>query len=232
MNTSMIIDKILNIRLHTFLLFISTGLILFLPVTYISPLEVSSIPNITIYTYSITNTTVSQRLYEDSDDVSYLGRTWNISISLNTNSTTNINFTFGATYYSKWEGPKSFTLIPGATIHAIYVQHFVTDAVGHWWLDYSLSNSSKHGSGIFTIQMTNPGYYVYHGLGEVYASNITAWLETGRNSKSTSDTTPITNSSTMTTDTTKTTTTATPVRFMTIVLGITIIFVRRRKGRI
>ncbi|MHA1996349.1 MAG: hypothetical protein ACW97Z_17600 [Candidatus Hodarchaeales archaeon] len=219
-------------RSQVFLFLLSAGLILFLPYTSFAPFKGSAISEITLNTFTITNTTSSQRLFEDGDHPSHIGITWNVSISTNSNSTTSLNFTFNATYPT-WEGPKSFELAPGTSFNAIYVQHLVTDAVGRWWIDYSLNDSTKSGSGSFSVQLTNPGYDVDRGTGEIYIENITAWLETQSQAKSTTSTSMSSSTTESTTDTTTTTTsTTTPVRLMTIVLGITIIFVRRRKGRI
>jgi hypothetical protein len=182
--------------------------------------------------FSLHSSNSTKRLFEEFPSPNYLGSTWNILISLHSNSTTGVRFTFGGGTFDYWEGPEEFEIIPNGNFSATYIQHYVSDFLVPWGLDYSLLDPAKNASGTFSVQQTNQGYYLNPGTGTIYISNITAWLE----SRSQTTSPPSSSMSSSTTEstidpTTTTTVTTTPVRFMTIVLGITIVLVRRRKGR-
>ncbi|MHA1995275.1 MAG: hypothetical protein ACW97Z_12095 [Candidatus Hodarchaeales archaeon] len=173
-------------------------------------------------TFSIANTTSSQQLCQEYDSTCCIGTTWNITIYIHANSTSTINFEFYPQDPNRipeiWEGKKSFEVAPNETYSGEYIQHVVSDNVGHWWIDYSLSDPTKKASGTYTLEKTNPGYSVFVGTGNIYVGNITAWLE------SQGQTTHLTD------NVTTTTSSITPfLEIMTISLSILVIGYSRRK---
>lgn len=174
----------------------------------------SSRSSLHLGTFSISNTTSSQRLgeFEASDKI---GATWNLSLSLHANSTSWVNFQFGATN-NKWEGPTEFQISPNGTLNTfstLYIQHLVSDSLGSWWLDYSLDESSKQANGIYSVKKIHNGYTVDYGTGDYYVSDISKWLEERSQSKPISTTTSNTTS----------------IHLFPLFLSVFIIFRRRRK---
>ncbi|MHA2164398.1 MAG: hypothetical protein ACXAAT_00915 [Candidatus Hodarchaeales archaeon] len=171
-------------------------------------------------TFNIDNTNSTQRLFQKWPE--YIGSTWNVSIFLSPNSTSGVKFVFGTNfgyYYSYWEGPKEFEVHPNETYNAIYVQHYESDAVVDWWMDYSLLEPTKNASGEYAIQKTNAGYLANVGTGETYIENITAWLLSQSKSMTTSSTTiPSTH-------------TSPSIGLATILVGATIVISRRVRKR-
>ena len=133
--------------------------------------------------FSVSNTTSSVRLLEQSAELPYLGKTWNVSIHILPNSTSGVsvefnahNKHFGNPAQFTWEGPEIFEIAPNETYNTKYVQHMVSDDMGSWWLDYRLLDPTKQANGVYSIHVTNVGYYVDIGLGNLYKSDITDWL--------------------------------------------------------
>ena len=90
--------------------------------------------------------------------------------------------------------------------------------MGHWWIDYSLSDPTKKARGTYTIEKTNPGYSVFVGTGNIYVGNITAWLESQGQSTHPTD------------NVTTTTSLIAPfLEIMTISLSVLVIGYSRRK---
>jgi hypothetical protein len=152
----------------------------------------------------------------------YVGSTWNVSIFLFPNSTSGLKFQFGTIfggYYSYWEGPREFEVTPNQNYTVTYIQHHQSDAVVEWFLNYTLLESSMNASGTYSFFQTNYGYPAAIGTGEIYVVNITAWLETRDLTTSTTSTTTTTTESTSS------------LGFITILLGITVVQLRRRPKR-
>ncbi|MHA2096488.1 MAG: hypothetical protein ACW98F_17855 [Candidatus Hodarchaeales archaeon] len=195
-------------------------------ILFVFPLfPVSTVPTIIVYNFNISNTPSFQRLCEYEDSHCCIGTTWNVSIYVHSNSTSAVEFQFGS-LESSWEGNRSFIVSPNNSYTSVYVQHLVSDNIGTWWIDYGLVNPTGNASGTFTVQKINEGYSVWVGTGHLYVSNITAWLESLSQPKSTVDTTPTTDGTT-----TDPTTLTTPLSLTTILLGVTVVFSRRLRKR-
>ncbi|MHA2075561.1 MAG: hypothetical protein ACW97X_13150 [Candidatus Hodarchaeales archaeon] len=136
--------------------------------------------------FSITNTTESRYLFEDYIWGVNIGATWNLTIHVNANSTSAINFLL-IEYSNWWEGIRDFRIHPGQTFTNNYTQHGVSDDMPYFYFNYSLEESMKNASGTYHFTLVHPGYHSVFGTGSLYVHNITAWLSKKESSTSSSD---------------------------------------------
>ena len=210
----------LNVKFFLLVVVMSFGLLTLLPWLSVSTSQPNSIKGTLNEAFSIGKTNSSTRLLRQSPVPGHIGSTFNLSISLSSNSTSGVHFVFGAyDYYAYWEGPKEFDLAPNESYNAIYVQHFASDAGAPFWIDYSLTTPTLNASGMFSIKRIHVGYFVNVGTGELYIENITAWLLSQPKSTTTSSTT------------TPSTHTTTSIELATILVGVTVVFLRRIRKR-
>lgn len=177
--------------------------------------------------FSISNTTDSYVLFENLVCTTMIGTTWNLTITVDSFSSSEVNFTFESSAREWFEGVKEFQVSPNNTISELYVAHGVSDDIPHFNFHYTLVESVKKASGTYQIDRIHPGYPVNVGTGHTYIPNITAWLE--GQSKTTSVST-----SSRPTDHDSTESIATsPLSYTVVLIGITgiVIFHRKRNRK-
>ncbi|MCK4848553.1 MAG: hypothetical protein KAT16_05995 [Candidatus Heimdallarchaeota archaeon] len=149
--------------------------------------RVSAIVSLT-GSFSLDNTSESKTLVGGDGIIgSQIGETWDLTIDVHSNSTTNINFSMSTYIPQWWEGTKTFILNPNQTHTESFVLHCITDIIGHMSLDflYELVESEKAVSGTYYLKKVNVGY-PYSGFltGPIYVSNITEWISSNSSTNS------------------------------------------------
>ena len=148
----------------------------------------------------ISNSSSQQDLFESPILGQKIGQTFNVTISLQGNSSSAIKIVLASYSVLNFEGAKEFTVTPNETHSELYVTHFVSDLSPWFNLQVNLFEPENNASGLFQVEQTHPGYSVYGGqTGDLYVDNITAWLLTQSQSTSQSTTsvtqaTPLTSS--------------------------------------
>jgi hypothetical protein len=135
--------------------------------------------------FSLSNTPESALLF--SFGISGIGLTYNLTISLQSNSTSNVSFSIFNNTGKHIEGWKIFTLSPNETRTEMYVSHYTSDVIPLRSAYYQLIDGTKNASGTFLLQEVHGGYNiptVTIVTGPIYIENITAWLESLSRTKS------------------------------------------------
>ena len=148
--------------------------------------------------FSIQNTYESKTLFSGDGILgSRIGATWDLTIYLHSNSTTNINFSMSTYNPQWWEGNKTFILNPNQTHTEKYVLHCTTDVLNHLSLNFlfELIENEKAVSGIYYIEKVSEGY-PYSGIvtGPIYIANITEWISLNSSTNSIAEFNSSTNS--------------------------------------
>ena len=130
--------------------------------------------------FSIENSSESGTLISgDGIWGSQIGATWDLTIYVHANSTTNINFSMSTYNPQWWEGNRTFILSPNQTCTQRFVLHATTDVIGEISLDflYELIETNQAVSGTYHVEKVSDGY-LYTGIvtGPIYISNITEWI--------------------------------------------------------
>ncbi|MHA1978568.1 MAG: hypothetical protein ACW98F_05965 [Candidatus Hodarchaeales archaeon] len=147
--------------------------------------KATSLPENTIITglFGLTNTSESAKLFQKWIYTSTIGDTWNLTITLDGSSSSAVRFNLTTSgsipqHYIAFEGTETFTVLPAESYWGLYIRHFVSDETPGFDFQYSLVEVNGSANGEYHIEQTFPGYPVNIGLGELYVSNITAWLLT------------------------------------------------------
>ncbi|PWI48073.1 hypothetical protein CEE45_08595 [Candidatus Heimdallarchaeota archaeon B3_Heim] len=147
--------------------------------------KATSLPENTIITgfFGLTNTSESAKLFQKWIYTSAIGVTWNLTITLagSSSSAVRFNLTISGSipqHYIAFEGIETFTILPGKTHRGQFIAHIVSDEAPGFDFQYSLVEVNGSANGEYCIEQTFPGYPVNIGIGELYVSNITAWLLT------------------------------------------------------
>lgn len=131
--------------------------------------------------FILSNKTEEELLVSSIDSYPQIGTTWNLTIDVDTNSSSSVLIKFNYSLMSKhperWEGPREFVVNPDEVRSAVYISHFISDFIVSPNVYIKLINPSANASGFFYLNLIDPGYPYDVGTSHLYVSNITAWLE-------------------------------------------------------
>jgi hypothetical protein len=130
--------------------------------------------------FSLVNTSENQELCGIFGSYPLIGETWNLSVTVAGNSSSDINVSYSGHYIydmNWWEGADAFQVFPDHSHSEIYISHYSSDFPAFPTFYISLVNSTGNSSGTFQLSMIFRGYeanYPFPCPG--YVSNITKWL--------------------------------------------------------
>lgn len=126
-------------------------------------------------TFELSNTTETAELMKYGAQENQIGLEYNITINMNTTSTSAINLTLTKDHW--WRGsPHIFQMVPNETRTVTYVQHSTADSLGILNFDYHLLNTSGVARGTYKVIRVFGGYQIFVGTGGIVIDNITKWL--------------------------------------------------------
>jgi hypothetical protein len=117
-----------------------------------------------------------------------IGVTYNVTIRLHANSSSDVSFSLFPESGKRIEGLKLFSLAPNDSRTEQYVSHWDSDGIPPRYVFYQLVDSTKNASGSYYVQKVHSGYSINVGTGDIYIANITAWLETPSQTSTTTTT--------------------------------------------
>ncbi len=131
--------------------------------------------------FILSNKTEEELLVSLIDPYPRIGTTWNLTIDVDTNSSSSVLIKFNYSKMSKhpewWEGPQEFVVNPSEVRSVVYISHFTSDFSFSPDVYIRLVNPSSNVSGFYHLNLINPGYPYDVGTSHLYVSNITAWLQ-------------------------------------------------------
>ena len=127
-------------------------------------------------TFFVSNISHEEEIFK-LDKIPYIGQKWNITFSLDSDSTTSIIWKVVSGSPLFWEGISPFIMDPGDTVVNQYTSHITGDNYGSIMARYKITLVNITGSarGSYKAVLVAEGYWENIGTGQLYVSDIEAW---------------------------------------------------------